>query len=957
MGRAAALGAIGQALDGLGDRRGDALCFAGEPGIGKSRLLAELAARADERGFLVLEGRAAEFEDDLPFGAFVDALDDYLSALGRRALERVEPAALAHLETVFPALARPHAGVAAPVLEERFRSHRAVRWLLGSLGTERPVVLVLDDVHWVDAASAELLGYLISHRPPGPVLLALGYRPAQLGQRMRAALERGEADRRVHVARLTPLSRSDAALLLGSELPERHLDDIYGESGGNPFYLLELARAAERGEVLDSAGTPAGDTPRTVLAAIDREIAGLPDDAQNLARAAAVVGDPYALELAATTAEMAPAQALPALDGLLASGLVGATDVPSRFAFRHPLVRRAVYQSAPAGWRIAAHRRLAAVLREQGAPAVEFAHHVEVSASPGEPDAIEVLAAAGHALARQAPEIAARRFDAALRLLPPSDAPAQQRIDLLTPLAASLAATGRLKESRGALQEALSLLPAQAVGPRVRLEASCAGVEHWIGLHAEAHRRLRAALDSLPDRRSPEAAALMIELAESVHWDSDGSGMSAWASQAVEVSQAVGDRPAAAAALALLALSHYFWGASRPGLEAVRAAAALVDALSDDALATRPDATFHVSYLEWLFEHYEQGIRHADRGLAVARATGQGQYALPSLIAKAGSLRALGRLGEAAETAQEGVEGARIGGHEQLILFALTFRSHVALAEGDLGLALAAGEEALGIARRLGRSWSIGGTGWILGEALLEAGQPARCATVVLDTMGGPEAEALGKAHCCWAWYQLARADVQRGRYAEAQRWIDRFDAVMPGLAGLDYPRILAERARAHVLLATGEAGAAAEAALAAAEAADRIHARVEAARARLEAGRALGATGERERAIPLLEQAHAELDECGAQRYREEAERELRRLGRRVSRGGRRGTARAGLAALSDRERQVAELAAAGHTNKEIAAELFLSVKTVERHISHIFGKLGVTSRAQLGVALQDER
>jgi DNA-binding NarL/FixJ family response regulator len=277
----------------------------------------------------------------------------------------------------------------------------------------------------------------------------------------------------------------------------------------------------------------------------------------------------------------------------------------------------------------------------------------------------------------------------------------------------------------------------------------------------------------------------------------------------------------------------------------------------------------------------------------------------------------------------------------------------VAAAEGELGVALAAGEELLGAARRMGPSLTDATAGWILGEVLLEAGQPTRCVTSVPETLGRAGATAGGSA--VHAWHGLARAEVQRGRHGEAQAWIDRADAVLPGLAPLQYPRALAERARAEVLLAAGEAAAAARAALAAADAADRIHARPEAGRARLLAGRALGAAGERERAIQLLEQARAELDDCGAQRFREEAERELRRLGRRISRGGgRRPASTAGRAALSDRERQVAELAAGGRTNQAIADELFLSIKTVERHMSNIFRKLGVCSRAQIGTTLQ---
>lgn len=942
VGRGAALRAIDRALSALGKRRGGALRVAGEPGIGKTRVLAELAARADARGFVVLDGRAAEFEDDLPFGAFVDALDDDLRARGR--LAQFDPAALPYLSGIFPALTQPGGEPAPPVLEERFRSHRAVRALLAQLALNEPLVLVLDDVHWADPASAELLGYLLAHPPAGPVLLAVGYRPAQLCERLRSALE---AQAGIEVIELGPLSRDDARTLVGMELSEA----AYVESGGNPFYLLELMAAARPpGSAGGWVGSLGGEVPGSVRAAIDREIAGLPDPPRALARGAAVAGDPFDAELAAVAA--GAADGLEALDRLVASGLVRPTDVPTRFAFRHPLVRRAVYESAAAGWRIAAHRRLAEALRRRGAPPAELAHHVEVAAAPGDEHAIEVLTAAARAVARQAPAITARRLRTVLRLLPQG---APGRFDALVELAGALAASMRLDECRDALVEALSLLPPEASGSRAALEASCARVEHWIGLHEESQARLRRALDALPDRRAPEAAALMTELAECAHWDSDGPALRRWAGRAAEVAHDAGDRPAEAAALALLALGHYWYFAPQPGIEALDRAAAIVDALPDEELAKRPDGTFHVAYHESLYERYERALRHADRGLAVARATGQGQFALPTLVARSLALRLLGRLDEAAEVADEAVEGGRLAEQDQLTLFALATRSWIATAQGDLDLALATGEEAMAMARRFARTMSVAGLGWILGAALVEAGQWARCVTLVLEAVQGPDAATLG-IHACLAWDGLARAEVRRGRHEEARAWIERFDAALPGLTPLAYPRALAESARAELLLATGDPAGAARAALTAAEAADGIGARVEAARARLLAGRALAAAEQRDDAVALLEDARAVLDECGAALWRDEAARELRRLGRAVGRGGRRRSARAGVEALSDRERQIADLVAAGRTNKDIAAQLFLSPRTVERHLSHAFAKLGVSSRAQIGAALRGD-
>jgi DNA-binding CsgD family transcriptional regulator len=119
-------------------------------------------------------------------------------------------------------------------------------------------------------------------------------------------------------------------------------------------------------------------------------------------------------------------------------------------------------------------------------------------------------------------------------------------------------------------------------------------------------------------------------------------------------------------------------------------------------------------------------------------------------------------------------------------------------------------------------------------------------------------------------------------------------------------------------------------------------------------AGRGWAAAGERDRALDLLEGARAELELCGASHYRDEAAYELRRLGRKIGRGGRRPGAEAGVEALSDRELRIAELVAADMTNKQIGDELFLSIKTIERHLSHVFAKLNVSSRAQVGALLE---
>ena len=170
--------ALEAVLRGLGHHSASFVTLAGEPGIGKTRLLAKLCARAEANGALVLQGRAMEFERVVPFSPFEDALDDYLESLHPSQLERLGGERLADLGRVFPSLA----GFAGPQLleGERYRLHRAVRVLLETLAPGRALLLALDDVHWADAATVELLLSLLRRPPRAAVLIALTFRSGQL---------------------------------------------------------------------------------------------------------------------------------------------------------------------------------------------------------------------------------------------------------------------------------------------------------------------------------------------------------------------------------------------------------------------------------------------------------------------------------------------------------------------------------------------------------------------------------------------------------------------------------------------------------------------------------------------------------------------------------------------------------------------------------------------------------
>ena len=208
VGRADELGSLERLLDELDRGCPGAVEVAGAPGIGKTRLLREVAAWAGARGHLVLSGAASEFERDPPFSVFIDALDEYVAGLEPARLAVLDDAVQAELAHVFPSLSALADGREVAAQSERYRSHRAVRELLERLAAPTPLVLVLDDLHWADSASVELLGALLRRPPAAAVLVAVALRPRQTPERLSAALERAHraaALTRIGLGALTPL--------------------------------------------------------------------------------------------------------------------------------------------------------------------------------------------------------------------------------------------------------------------------------------------------------------------------------------------------------------------------------------------------------------------------------------------------------------------------------------------------------------------------------------------------------------------------------------------------------------------------------------------------------------------------------------------------------------------------------------------------------------------------------
>jgi DNA-binding CsgD family transcriptional regulator len=935
-------------LDALdGGTQGLALQIAGQAGIGKSRLLAQLAAGARDHGHLVVSGRAADFEGELPFGVFVDALDDQLASLGPARLATLANGLGPALAIVFPAFDAIVSGARPPeVPEERFRAHRAVRCLLSALAADAPVVLVLDDVQWVDPASVELICHLLAHPPRGAVLVALGFRPAQISSTLTSALAtalRHGTGRRLD---LVPLSAEESGELLGGDVSRTLREHLHRESGGNPFFLLQLARGAtlaepRRGSTADDPAT----IPEGVRVSLASELSSLSTPALVLLQGAAVAGDPFDVLLAAEAAEVGAAQALDLVDELLRFQFVAATDATGRFSFRHPIVRAAVSASAGPGWRVGAHARVARALAARGAAPAALAPHLERSAIAGDPDALAVLVAAGDQGASRAPAFAARWYAAALRLLPDDPDAQRRRVELQIEMAKALAGSGQLRRSLGVLLEVLDRLPERAPS-RAAVVAFCAGVENLLGRHRSARARLTRAHE-LVDQTSAAAVELKLELSAGGDHEHRADEMLRWGELALAQANELGERGLALVAGAQVALAHYLLGLPAPDL--ADAAGTGLDALDDGELAMRMDLGHWVGWLETTTERYERAVEHSQRLVDIARATNQGAFLLYTVPAQVQALMFLGRLDEAEEKIDAVIEAGRLAPNVGLAV-AVGIASLVATYRGRFDAAVRGGEESMRLTRGIDEGQIKAISGLYLAAPLIELRRPQRARDVLLASGGGtPDLAAIPRSGRAHALEILTRAELMLGDIDAAERGAhDAVEATYGGTLAIE--SAFAQRALAAVALARGDGPRAARIALDAAGRADRAGAPAEAARCRILGARALIEVGKRADAIVELDHAVRELTRIGADGYRVQAEALLRRLGRRIPRRtGTGSTAPGALGSLAEPQRELAELVRRGHTNRQIATMLFVSEKTVERRLSLIFDSVGVANRTAL--------
>ncbi|MDO9354518.1 MAG: AAA family ATPase, partial [Solirubrobacteraceae bacterium] len=746
VGRDRELAVIDETLAVLSAGGPQLLDILGEPGIGKTTLLTELRSRAEDLGARVDAGAAQEFEQEVPFALIGDALGPAVEAIDPRDLSRLGADVRDELASIFPGLAsseRP----GAPRPNERYRLHRAVRDLIERLAAAQPVVLILDDLHWADPASAELVSSLVRSPPRGPVLIAIGRRSTSLMPTLQVALDLGvlgEAGDRLVPG---PLSLHDAQSLLPPSLPANRRTALFEQSGGNPFYLDGLSRNASRAGSTWGGARDFDDVPASIAAVVREELLPLTPDATLLLRAAAVVGGPFDIALATATAPLEQPAAFVAIDELVAADLVRPATTPRSFTIRHPLLRNAVYEAAPAGWRIGAHSRAAAALAGTGAPASASAHHVEHCALPGDGEATDLLAAAAREVASRAPATAARWLASAVRLADGgSEGGAAKRAALVPQLTMALVAAGRLDEAYASALEILATLSPGDPG-YVQAVGFCAAIERMLGRFDDARARLGAALEALPEGDIASAVSLRLELAADASLAADFELMRSSAAATLADARQVGDAPAVACATAALSFAEYSNGRFAEATALCEQAAELVAALSDEQLATRLETILHLGWAEWFMGRFDLARALFDRGLLVARSTGGAGLVIELSVGSIVTLAGNGLLEKAVDLADGTTEEARLmgNGHTQVWAF---FAQCMALEPvADPKRAVEVGEQAVAVARRFEGSTIAAACGWVSASALVAAGEGPRAVEVMLELQGGPDLPYFFPAH------------------------------------------------------------------------------------------------------------------------------------------------------------------------------------------------------------------
>lgn len=908
LGRTREVDAIVRFVDRL-PTEGGSLVIAGEAGIGKTTLWRAGVAAAERRSYRVCRCRPAQTETEMSFAALIDLFEDVpedafrsLPGPQRRALE--------------VALLRRDAGERS--VDPRAVAAAALR-LLKTLAEAAPVTVAVDDVQWLDSASAGVLHFVFRRVQDAPIGVLASVRTASVDAVIEPLSEGPATELRV-----APLSLGAIQRLLRSrldpKLPRPLLNRIHEVSGGNPFFALEITRGLQRRAVVLRADLPL-PIPDTLGDLVRERLATLRPESR------------AALLVAAACSRPTPALANAVIGDGTREALEDAVSmtviepVTDAIVFTHPLLASILYADGSPAERRNVHERLAAVVAEPE----ERARHLGLAAEGPDPAVAAALDDAAHrARARGAASAAAELSLLARDLTPPDQADVAGERSVAA--ADHYYAAGDTAAARTLLEGALSAL---AAGPtRAGALHRLATIAYHLSSYDDAERLLMQALDEAGEddatRARAHGALAWVKVQQGAV---DAAGRHA--SDAVALAERAGDEDVLVEALTIATFTGYLLGDGLDGNFVARALA--LEEFADHLPAERRPGPLLGLLTAWV-GRMEEGRRLLMRVHSRCVESGD-EGALPVVLYYLAHIEwHMGLWDDAWKHLDAACALAEDMRSDSLLAFALAVKATLAGARGDIQDARSLLARSVQLAEATATPMAFVYNACAAGALELSVGDHA-AAHERLDTMAGMlvsmPTDAGLIARVCG---DDAEALIALGKLDRAEELVSGMEERI-GVPNREQLGAVAARCRALLSAARGDS----DAALVAIEEAMRAHSRIDHPFERARTLLAQGAIERRARrkgpARASLEEAVAIFERLGATPWADKARAELARI------GGRAPAPRE----LTPAEAAVADAVARGLSNKEVAAELFMSVNTVETHLKRIFRKLEVRSRTEL--------
>jgi DNA-binding CsgD family transcriptional regulator len=932
--RDAALARIDQRLRDAIAGDGSLLLLEGPAGIGKTRLVIAAGRRGRELGIQALSARGSELEQDFAYGLVRQLFEAPLLAASPSHRDELLAGAAGRAAALF-GVARPHEGPADALLDPSFAILHGLYWLCANLARRSALLLCVDDVHWADQASLRFLHYLARRLQELPIAVVAASRPAESheGSPLPVALT---SDPSAEVLVLTPLSEQAVAELvrlgLAEEVESVFAAACYKVTGGVPFLVQELVRAiAEEGiePTTAAASRVSALAPRAVSQSIVRRLSRLSSAARELARAAAVLGEAD-LRLTAGLAGVDSGAAATAADELAAAGILE-QGRPLRFV--HPIVRAAVEADLSPGARAGLHAAAARRLASESASAYRIAAHL-LATDPAADDWVvdSLRAAARTAIVNGAPDSAAAYLRRALAE-PPSDA---LRPDILLDLGFAESYAGD-PQAEGHLEAALAAATDAAAQVSITLALGrTLQIEGRVRESLAVFDRTRARLGS-GDRH----AALTLEGAVLSAAVIDAETADEAAPRIAELRRlADEDADVPSSAFSVLAVAAAM--ANEPADTAVRLALRALEGapkLLPEAV-DRPPFFYQACIALTFAERYEEALPRFDEALADARRLGSLPHVLGLSCFRALPHLRIGNLADAEADARTALEtGPRLPGVHAALALAVLLET---LAErGELEAAEAADRRYPLVQQfptMIQAAWLLAARGRLRLAQLRPAAalDDLLAAGDLFTRLRSPSATTPWRSDAALAKLALDERAEARALAAEEVALAEEFGGARTLGVALRAAGLVEDGSRGIELLRQSVAVLNSSAA------------RLEHARAMADLGAALRRAGQRADSREILRTALDLAHRCEARALTERTHTEL------IAAGGRpRRLILRGLDSLTPSERRVAQLAAAGVPNRDIAQHLFITTRTVEGHLTHAYQKLAITSREHLPSAL----